>query len=90
MGDNNDIAMNMVMQLLRDPGIMRHLWIRANKNLSLSEVCELLNIGETKLRGLIKEGKWMMIHGPSGRLEMTPNQFREQRRILMSMDKKRR
>ncbi|MEM8487405.1 MAG: hypothetical protein AAF564_17775 [Bacteroidota bacterium] len=89
MKDNSAAAVDLLGHLLQDPAIAKRLWIVENQNLTLEDVCDLLRCGETKLRGLIRDGKWIMVAGPSGRLEMTPDQFREQRRILMSMDKRR-
>lgn len=90
MHQSDNIALDALGALLRDPEISRRIWVLNNQNLTVSDVAALLRCSDNHVRKLIKEDKWRMVPGPSGALEMTPDQFREQRQVLMSMDKKRR
>lgn len=81
-----DAALGVLARLMRDPEVSRRIWVLNNQNLTVSDVAALLRCSENHVRNLIKRGQWIMVPGPSGGLEMTQEQFQEQRRILMSAD----
>ena len=82
-------ALDILTTLLRDSEITRRFYTLQTKNLTIEEVAERLNVSVRTLERRMEEGKWLMYRSKiSGKLEMTPQQFEEQRKLITIPDHK--
>ena len=82
------IVSMVVRSALNDRQILRLLADTEDEVLSKDRVAKLLDVSDSKLDQLIKDGKWFMVKGPGGKYGMTRKQFRAQRDMYFQLKKR--
>ena len=84
-----ETVVSMVVQsALTNKQIVSILADTEDEVLNKERVAKLLDISETKLDQLIKDGRWFMVKGPGGKYGMTRKQFRAQRDMYYQLKKR--
>ena len=78
----------VVRSALYDKQILRLLTDTEDEVLRKERVAKLLDISDSKLDQLIKDGRWFMVKGPGGKYGMTRKQFRAQRDMYFQLKKR--
>lgn len=78
----------VVQSALTNKQIVRLLVDTEDEILSKEHVARLLDVSDSKLDQLIREGRWFMVKGPGGKYGMTRKQFRAQRDMYFQLKKR--